>query len=335
MTERTINYSPLEQRVTLHELRQFIRQQKGKSKASWWLIIRRSIVALFVAFFVTPVALGFAEAANIPGGFGLVIAVAAMVLTYQVYRYAMYYRHARLARFATTNDLSYTMNFGGAAHDGLIFHTGHSQFTSEVLADYHETYGFEIANYQYLTGHGRTQRTHNYHYIMLKLPRRLPHMVLDARKNNFLGISNLPISFKNAQKLQLEGDFNKYFTLYCPKQYERDALYVFTPDIMAMMIDMGAKYDVEIIDDKLFLYGKGRIRRFNKKLYESAFSILNVFGKKMHARVDYYADERVGDRAINAIDVTGHRLQQSKISKIISTIVMIVFIGLMLWLIFG
>ena len=37
------------------------------------------------------------------------------------------------------------------------------------------------------------------------------------------------------QVLSLEGDFDRYFTLYCPKEYERDALYVFTPDLMALL----------------------------------------------------------------------------------------------------
>lgn len=37
--------------------------------------------------------------------------------------------------------------------------------------------------------------------------------------------------------LSLEGDFDRYFTLYCPGDYERDALYVFTPDLLALLID--------------------------------------------------------------------------------------------------
>ncbi|GAA1220365.1 hypothetical protein GCM10009655_19930 [Rhodoglobus aureus] len=54
-------------------------------------------------------------------------------------------------------------------------------------------------------------------------------MVLDARANNQLfGFSNLPKSFARDQVLKLEGDFNEHFTLYSPRHYERDALYVFT-----------------------------------------------------------------------------------------------------------
>lgn len=334
MVERKIKYEPLEQYVSFKDVRQFRRDQKVKPKKMSRLKITFMIVGiLFALSILSNIMQGFTDGVNTVI---FLIIIVAVVIAYQAHKYYMTYHHVRLSRFAAANNLSYTPLFRSVPQeDGLIFNIGHSHLASEILADYHETYGFEMANYSYYTGSGRNKRLHSYHYITLKLPRRLPHIVLDAKKGNFMGVSNLPIAFKNAQKLQLEGDFNKYFTLYCPKKYERDALYIFTPDIMAMMIDLGAKYDVEIIDDKLFLYGAGHMRRFDRKLYESAFTILNVFGKKMHARVDYYADERIGDRTIDAVDVAGYRLQRSRTKKIISTTITIIIIWFILWLIAG
>ena len=47
--------------------------------------------------------------------------------------------------------------------------------------------------------------------------------MLDARSNNGLfGGTNLPSQFNKDQILILEGDFNEYFTLYCPREYDRD-----------------------------------------------------------------------------------------------------------------
>ena len=84
----------------------------------------------------------------------------------------------------------------------------------------------------------------------------LPHIVLDATSNNGLFGSNLPSTFARSQRLSLEGDFDRYFSMYCPEGYETDALYLFTPDIMARFIDNAAALDVEIVDDWLFLYTK-------------------------------------------------------------------------------
>lgn len=55
------------------------------------------------------------------------------------------------------------------------------------------------------------------------------------------------------QRLSLEGDFDRYFELSAPKGYERDALYLFTPDVMAWLIDDVRGFDVELIDRQIVL----------------------------------------------------------------------------------
>src|SRR5690606_7535742 len=106
-----------------------------------------------------------------------------------------------------------------------------------------------FGNLRYVTGSGKSRSVHQWGFLAVGLDRRLPHMVLDSRANNrMLGLSNLPAGFRRDQILSLEGDFDRYFTLYCPKEYERDALYVFTPDLMALLIDEAAPYDVEVVD---------------------------------------------------------------------------------------
>src|SRR5690606_561171 len=111
----------------------------------------------------------------------------------------------------------------------------------------------EFGNYQYTTGSGKNRSVHRWGYVAVKLDVPLPNIVLDALGNNTLG-TNLPASFARDQRLSLEGDFDDYFTLYCPQGYEADALYLFTPDIMARFIDHAAQLDVEIVDDWMFLY---------------------------------------------------------------------------------
>ena len=114
----------------------------------------------------------------------------------------------------------------------------------------------EFANYRYTTG-GRSYDAYRWGYVAIKLDAQLPNIVLDARENNgVMGQSNLPVTLDREQRLSLEGDFDRHFALYCPAGYERDALYLFTPDIMARFIDNAAELDVEIVDDWLFLYAK-------------------------------------------------------------------------------
>src|ERR1044071_8257923 len=113
----------------------------------------------------------------------------------------------------------------------------------------------EFGNYQYTVQSGKNSTTYRWGYVAVKLDVPLPNIVLDALGNNGFG-SNLPASFQRAQRLSLEGDLDQHFTLYCPEGYEQDALYLFTPDIMARFIDHAAELDVEIVDDWMFLYAK-------------------------------------------------------------------------------
>src|SRR5690606_23471582 len=117
----------------------------------------------------------------------------------------------------------------------------------------------EFGNHSYTVKQGKSSVTHTWGYVAVKLDVPLPNIVLDAVGNNTLFGSNLPARFDRDQRLSLEGDFDQYFQLYCPEGYERDALYLFTPDIMARFIDNAAQLDAEIVDDWLFLYSKRKL----------------------------------------------------------------------------
>ncbi len=86
-------------------------------------------------------------------------------------------------------------------------------------------------NYQYTVQSGKNSTTYRWGYVAVKLDVPLPNIVLDAKGNNGFG-SNLPASFHRSSACRSRATSTTHFTLYCPAGYERDALYLFTPDIM-------------------------------------------------------------------------------------------------------
>lgn len=160
----------------------------------------------------------------------------------------------RLSQFAAANNMTYEARINDPQLPGMIFNLGHSRRSDHLIRG-HSPRFVEFGNYQYTTGSGKHSTTHSWGYVAVKLDVPLPNIVLDALGNNGFG-TNLPASFQKEQRLSLEGDFDRYFTLYCPEGYEADALYLFTPDIMARFVDNAAQLDVEIVDDWLFLYTK-------------------------------------------------------------------------------
>lgn len=161
----------------------------------------------------------------------------------------------RLSRFAAANNMTYEDQIDDPPLPGMIFSLGRSRKAEQLVRGQSPRF-VEFGNYQYTTGSGKNSTTHKWGYVAVKLDVPLPNIVLDALGNNAVFGTNLPASFQKEQRLSLEGNFDQYFTLYCPAGYEQDALYLFTPDIMARFIDNAAQLDVEIVDDWLFLYTK-------------------------------------------------------------------------------
>ncbi|MCI2956416.1 hypothetical protein MN032_01820 [Agromyces atrinae] len=132
------------------------------------------------------------------------------------------------------------------------------------------------------------QRSVNLGYLAITLPRRLPHMVLDGRSNG----RGMLVRPRRDQRLDLEGDFNSHFRLFVPKGYERDALYVFTPDLMALLIDETGDMDVEVRDDRLIVFRPGGFDLSNPATWQRFERIRETLGAKALTRTDRYVDER-------------------------------------------
>lgn len=331
----SLDYSALTQPVTAADITAF--KQAGKatktSGKGTAVIVYAVLGTMAVGFCIVTILLAIANNGhNFLGG---LIPVAILAVFVAIFAAASHFRTKKLARlykFALANHLTMIHDMPNPTYAGMIFDEGHSRRINEAFVF---TDGTEIGNYQYTTGSGKNQTTHSWSYARLKLTRRLPHMVLDAKKNNLFGkLSNLPDSFNKDQTLALEGDFNNYFTLFAPKQYERDALYVFTPDVMAAVVDAGQAYDMEVIDDSLMIYSQSHFKLDSEPQWRQLLGIIGKIGTELRDQSKRYADERVGDRTQNIVAEPGRRLK-SGIGAFTIAIIVIVIIFQVLPLIFS
>jgi hypothetical protein len=136
------------------------------------------------------------------------------------------------------------------------------------------------------------QRSLELGYLAVTLPRRMPHMILDARGNDRGLRSSLQHQPRASQRLSLEGDFDEHFRLFVPEGYEPDALYVFTPDLMALLIDETGDLDVEIRDDRLIVYRPGGFDLLDERTWQRFTAILATLGAKSWDRTVRYIDDR-------------------------------------------
>jgi hypothetical protein len=200
----------------------------------------------------------------------------------------------RITRFAQANGLRYGHD-EQVSYPGIIFGTGTDRTAERRLTT---TAGrrVEIGNYRY-TIHGENSddaRVYGWGYVVITLDRRLPHLLLDAtaNDNSVFGIrtSNLPVDLARNQRLSLGGEFDAKFTLYAPSDYGRDAFYVFTPDLMALFIDRLGTFDVEIVDDTMFVYGS-RFDLLDPRTYDWLQELVETVVARTLRRTERYSDD--------------------------------------------
>lgn len=160
-------------------------------------------------------------------------------------------QHWALARFAADNGFAY---LPGPARGDLPSWSYRGSLTKARAIRARTTRGrpIEWCDYENRYGNSASHHTQFGGWIRIGLRRPLPHIVLRAtqRGARVLSTASVPDS---SQRLSLEGDFDSHFALYCPSGYERDALYLFTPDVMARAVDEAGGWDIEIVDDVLLL----------------------------------------------------------------------------------
>lgn len=160
----------------------------------------------------------------------------------------------RIARLAAANGWGYADSVPRPDQPGMIFRTGTRRLSTAVVR-LPAPRPIEIGNHRFVVdddepeGASTRTRLSRWGYASLRLDAPLPHIVLRSR-----GGARLPIPPAASQRLSLEGDLDRRFTLFCPQGYEPDALYLFTPDICARLIDHAGDFDVEIVDDRVHLY---------------------------------------------------------------------------------
>lgn len=104
---------------------------------------------------------------------------------------------------------------------------------------------------------GKHSHTYTDTVCELTYPVAMPHIVLLPRTifNNDLGMFSGIVSL---QKVELEGDFGKYFNLYAEASAQVQVREIFTPDIMQDLMEQFKDNDLEIIGTKVYLLEHGQ-----------------------------------------------------------------------------
>jgi hypothetical protein len=148
---------------------------------------------------------------------------------------------------------------------------GNSRTNSEGVSGMVGQTAFDIFWFEFTIGSGKNSHSFSTTIIRLDINAQLPYLFLRAKKGLTEGDTS---SLK--EKLKLEGDFNKFFTVYAEQNSEVDDLVILTPDVMQFLISQDPEYNIEFYTSSLYIIADGDLRRpqslpglynFSLKLY--------------------------------------------------------------------
>lgn len=134
--------------------------------------------------------------------------------------------------------------------NGKLFQTGHSQSLFDVLSGTQDNLPMRIFSFRFTIGYGKNSHTYSYTVFEVTLNNPVPNILLFSNEQT-TAVSDW---FSGDETVQLEGDFNKYFKLRVPKGREQEAYQIFTPDVMADLIDRARDFSFEFSGNHLYIY---------------------------------------------------------------------------------
>ena len=138
----------------------------------------------------------------------------------------------------------------------LMFQEGHGKATGHGLTGTLLDRPFRFFQYRYTTGSGKHRQTHHYCVSEIVFTGSFPHIYLNnVRNRNLTSIKSFFLP-RVALPAPLEGKFN----LHGPKGYEIEVLEIFTPDILAHLLDVDWQHDFELVDQKLYIFREKPLR---------------------------------------------------------------------------
>ena len=173
---------------------------------------------------------------------------------------------------------------------GIIWYRNRRKVSFGVLHDKADNV------YTYAFGNYLAAEFGTFHGIDITLPGSMANFYLDSHADSKRrGPGRL---FDGKQKLSLEGDFDKHFQLFVPRDSETLALSILSPDVMQTLMGSAERYDVELYGNHLRLlalrkvYGDPAIQA---DLYNTAQTVLEEISQR---QANWQATDHVPQKLI-------------------------------------
>lgn len=134
--------------------------------------------------------------------------------------------------------------------------------------------------------------------IDILLPKRMPHLFLDAHAND--RGRRAEFVFADDNRLSLEGDFDSVFQAYAPKQHKQLALSILAPDVLQVFMRHSHRFDIEIIEHHVRLIVPDAMVSRDEKLQKEVLLAAKAIMKKVDRRLASWKESSLhGDTTLD------------------------------------
>lgn len=171
----------------------------------------------------------------------------------------------------------------------LVLQQGRNRNTGHGLMGTLNDRPFRFFQYRYTTGSGKSKRINTYCVFEVVFSGSFPHIYLNSTRNRDL--ASLKALF--LPRMSLPAALEKDFNLHAPAGYEIEALEIFTPDLLQHLLESEWEHDLELVDQKLFVFREKSIN--TKQELEHELKRLQALLKVLAPKLNRMKFTQVGD----------------------------------------
>jgi len=190
-------------------------------------------------------------------------------------------------KFADDHHWKYEETGSCQEEKAILFTAGISRQMRNTVSGVVDNHPIRIFQYSFNIQQNKQKKVYSYTVFEFKFSGRFPHFYLNRHDDQF--------GSSTGEKVSLPTEFEKEFTLYAPRQYEIEAHQIFNPEILSYILDSDLRYDVELVDEKLFIFKNYHIN--NRADLEKEFDKAHALALKLAPILDNFRFEKIGDHS--------------------------------------
>ena len=128
-------------------------------------------------------------------------------------------------------------------------------------------------------------------YLMVAIPRMVPHIVVDAKADNRLAMDSL-VNLASNQRVPMDDGFDSRFTVYAPEGYDADARDLFSSEVRQQLMSQADGVNIELVDDAVVFFSRGPIDWCQPDGWVKMAQLRSLVQSVMYTRIGEYVDTR-------------------------------------------